>query len=110
MKRDIDFIERCTVDAEIGCGGMDLLYWATDNRIARGVAVEALPAHLAGVDVTYRPSARLGLPGLVMSDPTLLIRGVRLDGRFPAIQCEPMPEITTLNLLIGFDRVVEEME
>ncbi len=63
---------------------------------------------LVAVDVVYEPALRLGQPRLVLDDPTLRVLDVAADGRFLAIQSEPMPEVTTLDVILGFDRLLED--
>jgi len=62
---------------------------------------------LVAVDITYEPTLRLEQPRLVLGDPTLRVLDIAKDGRFLAIQSEPMPEVTTLEVILGFDQLLE---
>ncbi len=65
---------------------------------------------LVAVEVSYEPALRLGQPRLILDDPTLRVMDIAADGRLLAIKSEAMPEVTTLNVILGFDRLLQELQ
>jgi serine/threonine-protein kinase len=88
----------------VSSGGGSGPLWARDGR--------QLFFHSGGglvaVEVTYEPVLRLGQPRLVLDDPTLRVTDIASDGRLLAIKSKPMPEVTTLNVILGFDRLLQK--
>ena len=62
---------------------------------------------LVAVDVAYEPHLRLGQPRLGVDDPTLRVLDIAADGRFLAIQSQPMPEVKTLDVILSFDQLLQ---
>ena len=90
----------------VSSGGGTAPLWSRDGRrlyfhTSRG---------LVAVDVTYEPALQLGQPTLVLEDPTLRVMDIAADGRLLAIKSEAMPEVTTLNVILGFDRLLEDQK
>jgi len=90
----------------VSSGGGTAPLWSRDGRrlyfhTSRG---------LVAVDVTYEPALQLGQPILVLADPTLRVMDIATDGRLLAIKSEAMPEVTTLNVILGFDRLLQELQ
>ena len=87
-------------------GGGTGSLWARDGRQLYFHTGQGLVA----VDVAYQLALRLGQPRLVLSDPTLRAMDVASDGRLLAVKSEPLPEVTTLNVILGFDRLLEDAQ
>ena len=87
----------------VSSGGGTGPLWARDGRRL----YYHTPQGLMAVDVELGPKVRLGQPRQVLSDPTLRVMGVAADGRLLAIKSEAMPEVTTLNIILGFDRLLD---
>lgn len=90
----------------VASGGGTGPLWSRDGRrlyfhTSRG---------LVSVDVAYEPTLRLGQPILVLADPTLRVMDIAADGRLLAIKSKAMPEVTTLNVILGFDRLLEDQK
>ena len=78
--------------------------WSLDGRQIYGHSNHGLIA----VTITYEPALQLRQPRLMLDDPTLRVLDVAADGRFLAIQSEPSPEVTTLDVVLGDDKLLED--
>jgi len=87
----------------VSSGGGTGPLWSLDGRRLYYHSSRGLVA----VDVAYEPALRLGQPRLVLDDPSLRVCDVAPDGRFLAVQSEPLPQITYLDVVLGFDRLIE---
>ena len=93
------------VQLESSGGGTNPL-WSRDGRRLHFHSSKRLKA----VDVELGESVGLGQPRRVLSEPTFRVVNVAADERLRAIQSEPMPEVTTLNVILSFDRLLKDLE
>jgi serine/threonine-protein kinase len=83
-------------------GGTDPV-WSRDGRRLYYQSGTGLMA----IDVAYQPALRLGQPVQLLANPSLRVQDAAGDGRLLAIESELLPEVTTLEAILGFDRLLD---